>query len=174
MMSSEFTVNSNKGFTLIELVVVIVVLGILAAVAAPKFINLSADAKTSALRQISGSVKQANDFLFLKSKVPSYSTRPVPNRNDLIDIDMDNNGTFDVFGDIDVRLKYNHIDNTDILKRVDISDDFTSEEEGIDFTYIGYDSNNDGKVKDDLCYFRYRQAQNSTTPPTYLIVNDGC
>lgn len=174
MLSTKFPVRESKGFTLIELVVVIVILGILTAVAAPKFINLSADARISALTQISASVKQANDFLFLKSKVPSYSVRPVPNRDDLIDIDMDNNGTFEVFGNIDVRLKYNHIDNTDILKRVDISDDFTSEEEGIDFTYIGYDSNNNGRVKDDLCYFSYRQAQNATTPPTYSIISDGC
>ena len=38
-------VRSQKGFTIIELVVVIVILGILAAVAFPKFQDLSGDAK---------------------------------------------------------------------------------------------------------------------------------
>lgn len=39
--------KNNKGFTLIELIIVIVILGILAVVAAPRFLNLSDDAKSA-------------------------------------------------------------------------------------------------------------------------------
>ena len=42
--------KKQGGFTLIELVVVIVILGILAVTAAPKFLNLQDDAKNSGVK----------------------------------------------------------------------------------------------------------------------------
>jgi MSHA pilin protein MshA len=63
------TLQKQAGFTLIELVVVIVILGILAATAAPKFIDLTGDAKASVIEAVEGSLNSAADLAHAKSLV---------------------------------------------------------------------------------------------------------
>lgn len=59
--------KKNQGFTLVELVIVIVILGILAITAAPKFLNLSGDAKASTLKALKGSIESANALVYSKA-----------------------------------------------------------------------------------------------------------
>ncbi|WP_449287578.1 type II secretion system protein [Marinobacter sp. PE14] len=51
--------RKEKGFTLIELVMVIVILGILAAFALPRFADLGGDARSSSLQGLAGAMKSA-------------------------------------------------------------------------------------------------------------------
>lgn len=57
----------QKGFTLIELIVVIVILGILAATALPKFIDLSGDARRGVMQAVEASMRGANMMVYGKS-----------------------------------------------------------------------------------------------------------
>ena len=66
MRAAAFT--SQRGFTLIELIVVIVILGLLAVTAAPKFMNLTADANAGVVKTPSGAVKSASHMVYLKGR----------------------------------------------------------------------------------------------------------
>ena len=61
-------VGKQKGFTIIELVVVIVILGILAAVAFPKFQDLSGDAKQAVVNGAKAALVSAAVISYSKNQ----------------------------------------------------------------------------------------------------------
>lgn len=68
---------SNKGFTLIELVIIIVVLGILAAVAIPKYYDIRSQALESTIKAFGASLKEA-ESIYLARSVLEGSRRDPP------------------------------------------------------------------------------------------------
>lgn len=64
----------QKGFTLIEVVIVIVVIGILSAVLLPKFIDINANAGNVKVKAVAGAISSSASMQFVASQLPSGSS----------------------------------------------------------------------------------------------------
>lgn len=70
--------KKQQGFTLIELVVVIVILGILAVTAAPKFMNLQGDARHASLDGLRGAINGAAGIVYGKAAIAGQENSATP------------------------------------------------------------------------------------------------
>ena len=95
----------HRGFTLIELVLVIVILGIIAASAVPKYINVTSDARIARLQALRGAIRSVDQMVYAKTAIQNVSRN-----NDA----WSTHNNYVVLEGIQYYVKYGHIDRNNI------------------------------------------------------------
>ncbi|WP_312197029.1 type II secretion system protein [Stutzerimonas chloritidismutans] len=142
--------KQQSGFTLIELIMVIVVLGILAAFALPRFANLGGDARQASLNGALGSVKSASAIVHsaaLASNVTGDATTPAT-------IALEGQNISVVFG-------YPDASDAGIVAAAQIANDYTTAHaNGVTTVTLG------------TCSFTYTRPTAINTGPTISQITD--
>lgn len=175
----------QKGFTIIELVVLIVILGILAVTASVKYMNMQRDAKVSTMQGLLGSFKSANSIIYAKAEIKGIANQSAN------EINNDNRSKLVIDGK-DVYLHYGYILPTEWNANaiMNLSSDWTVIQDGGFYNplYIvprssvasGTDSTTD--IINSKCYISYKFHRSGIvdgkpvdiTKPVYDIEVTGC
>lgn len=70
------TLRNAKGFTLIELIIIIIILGILSAVAIPKYIDMKSEAQKATKLGITGALNSTESIMYAANKMSSSNPAP--------------------------------------------------------------------------------------------------
>lgn len=162
--------KKNQGFTLVELVIVIVILGILAITAAPKFFNLAGDAKAGTLNAVKASLQSANAVIYSKAVLAGEQKKETGTVTDA--------GTT-------INLVYGYVKATvaDVKAVLDINDadfDFTAAVAdnlvltvSKDDVLISPKDSTLGTTEATACMVVYKPAT-SSAKPSYVVHSKGC
>ncbi len=158
--------KAQAGFTLIELVVVIVILGILAVTAAPKFIDIQEDARTATLNAIKASMQSASTLVHSKSLIAG-NENSAPGASVTVKV----NGT-----DLDIAYGYPRSDDkADWVKLLDVKgSEFVSDDASVSGTVIFYPAGrytaSDTITLTSDCIAYYTEVGTSGNTPTIETV----
>ncbi|CEO38011.1 type II secretion system protein [Photobacterium kishitanii] len=146
----------QNGFTLIELVVVIVILGILAVTAAPKFLNLQDDARASSLQGLKGAIDGAAGITYGKAAIQGVESKDTATVDDIAV----------VYGYPEATSAALNSAVTGLAQDWKVVTDYPKDGK-IAYTYKSND-------KADECIVTYSQATSSAAATTVVIPGTGC
>jgi MSHA pilin protein MshA len=152
MLGDTLSLRRQQGFTLIELVIVIVIIGILAAIALPKFVSLSGDARAGTIKGVSGSLAAANTAIYAAASIQNKAGET---GSGVIACSVS-----------DISVAFGYADSLNqLLKCVTLNPES-------DFV-IGSTIQHSGATNKTECQITYTKAS-ATAAPTYNVVTTGC
>ena len=167
-----YNYKKQQGFTLIELIVVIVILGILAATAAPKFMNISSDANESVLESMGGTILSSAKLVYAKSIIKGVQNQELT--------------TIDIGEDNDIAVKYGYPTGnrgSGIANALDIGNDWAyGDTYGGGTFYLTRSSlagitgitNNNLHITKTKCYLAYKPPTSVGQVPSVTYITSDC
>lgn len=168
-------IKGHKGFTLIELIIVIVILGVLAITAAPRFIDITRDAKIASLNGIATQLNSAIDLVQAKARLRGLrplTENPNAGQSDLI-VDFGFGSTEVHFSNLcpesegELGDQFTALDFLDVGESSDIDSRTTNQ-----YSLIGFDVPSSGTPTNQGCYILYDSF--ATPNCTVTIVDTDC
>jgi MSHA pilin protein MshA len=167
--------RTQAGFTLIELILVIVILGVLAATALPRFINLRGDANEATIRTMGGALLSSVNLIYAKSAIQGVQGQAITN------IDINGDGV----NDVEVEYGYPSAHRSNGISKVmggNFASGWTWSANAANTVFwlttasLGKRSGlyvNNTAVQASSCYLLYSRAT-SSAPPSILYVTTSC